>query len=932
MIKIGNLFKNYQDKAVLKCLNYNFPSRGLCIIYGPSGCGKTTLLNCLAGLIPFNGTIEINKTRIESLSDNELSLLRLKKYGFVFQDFKLFENETVLENLLFPLETLYRFSKEKKKRKCQDLLTLVGLTNKDNQIVKKLSGGEKQRVAIARALINDPQVILADEPTGALDEKNSHDIMNILKIVARKSLVIVVSHDVELTKAYADYIIEMDSGKIIKTYEQHIEEKGNHLPVIKNGFINKHIHIPDSFLIKHTYHNLKQKKVRTAICYSMTSLGLIGVGLAFALSSTISTNIKEAYKSIVDEDSLVFSLKNKEDNNVGQYSCSYYQIQDIKEKYQEYIEDIGINYYVNFEKFFPDKNSLAIVKEYKYSVLPNFSIRHVNDFIWLDDIKTTVYPETRDYLENDQIIIGLNYQSLVDLCFELRIERTIKSLSTYLKHQELFVYFDLINNEWQYSDQQLLQVVGFTLENEIKIYHSNHLWNEYIFEERMRFPITDSIDLKTNAPWTMRKMYYLKTKENRDELINLLYQDKLGDEFIFEIANDTYYPWLYYDEEISQIDRVFVFINSSNKIPLWHVPYIKENDANLGEPLIGNRGGFIIYPENLMIGFAKTMYFSNDVSKLEEIIDYQTSNYNDGFYKEDLPDGVLSGNYANSLQNGVTFSVFKDNLLFGKPPNSLEEIVISDQLFKNLKMKNIEETLYVGTSKKEVAINNTITSDYVIVPLKVVGVVSSNKNCIYHSNNWTTLFYQCKVGVSAFDLQCNNLSFSLNNPHKINDSISKAEKAFPQYKVINPLKDVNESIDLVCFYITILLIIFSSIATIISILLLTICNYIYILEAKKEIALARCLGINKKESSKFLLYHSLMQCLVSFVIASFELFFISLLANFEISNVLSASFNLSFNPLAIVPMFILSLVIALFSSTIMSGRINKINAIDALKA
>ena len=205
MIKIRNLFKNYQDKAVLKCLNYNFPSRGLCIIYGPSGCGKTTLLNCLAGLIPFNGTIEINKTRIESLSDNELSLLRLKKYGFVFQDFKLFENETVLENLLFPLETLYRFSKEKKKRKCQDLLTLVGLTNKDNQIVKKLSGGEKQRVAIARALINDPQVILADEPTGALDEKNSHDIMNILKIVARKSLVIVVSHDVELTKAYADF-------------------------------------------------------------------------------------------------------------------------------------------------------------------------------------------------------------------------------------------------------------------------------------------------------------------------------------------------------------------------------------------------------------------------------------------------------------------------------------------------------------------------------------------------------------------------------------------------------------------------------------------------------------------------------------------------------------------------------------------------------
>ena len=296
MIKITNLFKNFNTRSVLKGINHVFPYRGLCIIYGASGSGKTTLLNCIAGLISFNGSIEFNNQRLELLNDNELSQLRLKKYGFIFQDFKLFENETVLANLLFPLETLYHLSKEKKNRKCQDLLSLVGLEVKEKQIVNKLSGGEKQRIAIARALINDPEVILADEPTGSLDEKNSIEIMNILKTISKRALVIMVSHDADLTKKYADQIIEMDDGEIIRVENQTNEEEStHHLPVVQNGLTNKRSKIPDDFLLTHTYHNMKQKKARTIICYSMTSLGLIGVGLAFALSSTIASNIKEAY-------------------------------------------------------------------------------------------------------------------------------------------------------------------------------------------------------------------------------------------------------------------------------------------------------------------------------------------------------------------------------------------------------------------------------------------------------------------------------------------------------------------------------------------------------------------------------------------------------------------------------------------------------------
>ena len=933
MIKVVNLSKKFKERIVLKNINHEFPKTGLCIIYGPSGSGKTTLLNCIAGLLPFEGSITLDHYSLENLSDNELSRLRLTSYGFIFQDFKLFENETVLANLLFPLETIYSLSKDKKQRKCQDLLALVGLLDKEKQVVNKLSDGEKQRVAIARALINDPIVLLADEPTGSLDEKNSVDIMNILKIVSKRSLVIMVSHDQELTKRYADQIIEMDDGKIKSINTSNKDDTVNHLPVIKNGLTNKKAKIPDGFLLKHTYHNMKQKKIRTVICYSMTSLGLIGVGLAFALSSSIASNIKEAYRDIVDENSIMFSLKNKETAVKGQYSASYYEVQEIKEKYSDYIEDVGVTYYANFEKFFPDRNTLVVVNDFRYCPISAFSVRHINDFTWLEDIKTTIYPEKIDQLEEDEIILGLNYETLRDICFELQIEQSVTSLSDYLKRNELHMYFDFANYDWEYSDQQLVRIMGFSLQSEICIYHSDHLWNEYMFEERMSFPSSDALSIADSVPWMLKKIYYLKTGPERDNCLNLFYKDRELDSFIFEIANETYYPWLYYEKEMSDRNRILVFDNTTSHIPLWHIPYIMSNDDNLKEPVLGNTSGYLIYPESLMMGFAKTMYFSKDQEPLDSIIDYQTSNSNNGFYQEDLPLGVYSGNFAKSLQNGVNFTVMSGELLMGREAKTLDEIVISDSFYKELGFDDLNETLYVATSKKEMLLNgDKIINDYTVIPLKVVGLVHSNKNIIYHKMNWPILFYQCQVGISAYNLQCQNMAFSLNDPNQIEMSMELAKKAFPQYTIINPLSDINESVDTVCFYITIVLIIFSLVTTLISILLLTICNYIYILEERKEIALARCLGVNKKESQRFLYSHSLMQCLISFVIASIELVVISIVANLEIGKSLSLGFNFSFNPISLLPMLGLAISIGLLSSFMMAQRINRINPIEALKA
>ena len=935
MIKLTNVTKSYDGRPVLKNISYVFPEKGLVVIYGPSGSGKTTLLNCIAGLTTFYGSIQVNRQNIELLNDEDLSHLRLSTYGFIFQDFKLFETETVLANLLFPLETLYQLSKSKKLRKCQDLLALVGLQNKEKQIVNKLSGGEKQRVAIARALMNDPSLLLADEPTGALDEQNGREIMNIIKKISKKSLVIIVSHDQTLTKQYADEVIEMSDGEIINvSYQQNRIEESEHLPIINNGVPNKKAKIPEGFLVSHTFHTMRQKKLRTGLCYTMTSLGLIGVGLAFALSSTISENIKQAYREIVDENSLIVTLKDKNASIQGEYAANFYEVNEIKQSYPEYISDIGVTYYCNFEKFFVDDNTLSLVKNNRNRVIQGFSARHINEFEWIEDIETTIYPNATKKLQDDEIILGLNIATIRDVCFELQIEKTVKSLSEYLLKNELYLAFDFRNDEWTYEDQQLVRLKGFVLNNELTIYHSNHLWNEYMFEERMRFPVSDAISVKDNKPWVMKKIYYLQVDKKRDKLLNLLLDDKETDGFIFEIADETYYPWLYYGKENDERNRILVFNNVTAHIPHWHVNHFLENDKNLVSPIIGNNAGYLIYPESLMIGFAKTMYFSKDKQIIEEIVDKQTSRNNDGFYEESLPEGVISGNYAKSLQNGVKFEAFSEELpYFGEEPTELDEIAVSLEFMEQCQVEGLGDVVYVTMAKKEVITNTGIMiSDYEIVPLKVTAIVNSHKNLIYHERNWTALFYQCKIGISAFQLQTTSMSFSLKNPNKIDKSLELFKKGFPQYEIVNPLSDINDSVDTVCFYITIVLAVFSSVATLISILLLTICNYLFILEGKKEIALARCIGINKKESKRFLYYHSLIQCLTSFCLASIELIVFSILANIEIGNALETNFHFSFNPICLLPMLGLALSIALISSVIMATRINKINPLDALRA
>ena len=216
MIKICNLSKSFKKQKVLKSIDLTLPEKGIVSFVGPSGCGKTTLLNCISGLLNFDGDIQINKQNIKSLSDYDLSIFRLKTIGFVFQDYKLFEAQDIYSNIIFPFESICVDSVKHKKDKVVDLLKLVSLKKKPNTKINKLSGGEKQRVAIAGILAMKPDCMIFDESTAMLDPLGRRDIMNTIETLNREHgiTIIMITHYMD-EAARADKIVVLDDGEIL---------------------------------------------------------------------------------------------------------------------------------------------------------------------------------------------------------------------------------------------------------------------------------------------------------------------------------------------------------------------------------------------------------------------------------------------------------------------------------------------------------------------------------------------------------------------------------------------------------------------------------------------------------------------------------------------------------------------------------------------
>ncbi|MBR1653830.1 MAG: ABC transporter ATP-binding protein/permease [Clostridia bacterium] len=331
MLELNNITKDYRsgDMKVhaLKGINLEFRKNEFVSILGPSGCGKTTLLNIIGGLDRYtSGDLVINGKSTKKFKDKDWDAYRNYSVGFVFQNYNLIPHQTVLSNVELAL-TLSGVSKRERKKKAIDALEKVGLKDQIHKKPNQMSGGQMQRVAIARALVNDPDIILADEPTGALDTETSVQIMEILKEISKNKLIVMVTHNPELAEKYSSRIVRILDGKITDDSNPYTEEdKKNETNTAKTGKTSMSYFTALSLSLN----NLMTKKGRTFLTSFAGSIGIIGIALILSLSHGVNKYIQKVQEdtlssypiSIQEENVDISSLmatmmedQNKEKNN-----------------------------------------------------------------------------------------------------------------------------------------------------------------------------------------------------------------------------------------------------------------------------------------------------------------------------------------------------------------------------------------------------------------------------------------------------------------------------------------------------------------------------------------------------------------------------------------------------------------------------------------
>ena len=308
MLELTNITKEYPagDSTVqaLKGISLQFRQSEFVSILGPSGCGKTTMLNIIGGLDQYtSGDLIINGRSTKHFKDRDWDSYRNHSVGFVFQSYNLIPHQTVLQNVELAL-TLSGVSKHERRKRAKEALEKVGLGDQLNKRPNQMSGGQMQRVAIARAIVNNPEIILADEPTGALDTKTSVQVMDILREISKDRLVIMVTHNPELAEQYSSRIIRVLDGKVIDDSapltqkEITLEESYGKTKIQQHKKDKKpSMSLGTSFGL--SLRNLISKKGRTALTSFAGSIGIIGIALIYAVSQGMTT-----YINTLQEDTL----------------------------------------------------------------------------------------------------------------------------------------------------------------------------------------------------------------------------------------------------------------------------------------------------------------------------------------------------------------------------------------------------------------------------------------------------------------------------------------------------------------------------------------------------------------------------------------------------------------------------------------------------
>ena len=395
MLEIRNIVKDYETGSetvhALKGVSIAFRESELVSILGQSGCGKTTLLNIIGGLDQYtSGDLIINGQSTKQYKSADWDIYRNHSVGFIFQSYNLIPHQSVLSNVELAL-TLSGVSKAERRRRAKEALEKVGLGNQLNKRPNQMSGGQMQRVAIARALVNDPDILLADEPTGALDSETSIQIMELVKEIAKDRLVIMVTHNPELAEKYSTRIVKLLDGQIVGDSDPFDPAKEPAHSEVRKSEVTKGQKTSMSFLtaLSLSKNNLMTKKGRTFLTSFAGSIGIIGIALILSLSNGVQEYINSVERSTlasfpvsiqhetVDYTSLMTSMMNVRDNAEENRDPDRIYTNDIStEMMKTMLSEMQTNNLAEFKEYLesdPDGIS-ASIEEIQYSYDSNLYI------------------------------------------------------------------------------------------------------------------------------------------------------------------------------------------------------------------------------------------------------------------------------------------------------------------------------------------------------------------------------------------------------------------------------------------------------------------------------------------------------------------------------------------------------------------------------
>ena len=442
MLEIKKISKVYVTddlkQVALDDISVNFRNNEFASILGPSGSGKTTLLNIIGGLDQYDkGDLIINEVSTKKFKDRDWDSYRNHRVGFVFQSYNLISHQSVLKNVELAL-TLSGVSQSERTKRAKKALKDVGLEKHINKRPNQLSGGQMQRVAIARALVNDPDIVLADEPTGALDSETSKQIMEILKKISNDKLVIMVTHNPEIAEKYSTRIIKLKDGKIIddsNPYDGKINTKETLENEIKKS--NKTV-MSSKTAFSLSLNNLMTKKGRTILTAFAGSIGIIGIALIMSLSNGLNSYIKQVEedtlssypltldKTTVDQMTLMETLL-KNNENINTKFDKIYSNNIMSDMLASFAEGQNKNNLKEFKKYIEDSNIYDYVSDIKYKY--NFDLN-----IYLNDNNEYIKVNPSTVLEN----IGINNNN---------------SISVSVPMNEMDSFQELTNNKDLLEDQ-----------------------------------------------------------------------------------------------------------------------------------------------------------------------------------------------------------------------------------------------------------------------------------------------------------------------------------------------------------------------------------------------------------------------------------------------------------------------------------------------